>query len=395
MCGICGFLLPGSRGDTDGLAPLARRMADALAHRGPDDHGVYADPDAGLALGHRRLAILDLSPAGAQPMRSPSGRFVLIHNGEIYNFSELRRELDQQAPSRAWRSDSDTEVMLAAFETWGVEPALARFTGMFACALWDTREHVLHLARDRMGEKPLYYARTGQGLLFGSELKALRAHPAFAPELDRESLALYLRYQYVPEPRSIYRDTFKLAPGHLLTVRADAPRDLRPRPWWSLRDAVAKAQANPFTGSATEAADQLETLLGDAVARQMVADVPLGSLLSGGVDSSLITALMQARSTRPVRTFTIGFSNADYDESTHAARVAEHLGTEHTTLVATPAHALDLVRQLPDIYDEPFSDASQLPTHLVAALTRQHVTVCLTGDGGDESFGGYNRHFWA
>ncbi|WP_419786222.1 asparagine synthase (glutamine-hydrolyzing) [Pseudodesulfovibrio sp.] len=395
MCGINGFILPEMRGDTHGLTSLARRMADALAHRGPDDNGTYADPVTGMALGHRRLSILDLSPAGAQPMRSASGRFILAHNGEIYNFKELRRSLEEQYGPIAWCSDSDTEVMLAAFELRGVDAALESFTGMFACALWDTQDRTLYLARDRMGEKPLYYAKTDQGVVFGSELKALHANPAFRPELDPQSLALYLRYQYVPEPRSIYSDTFKLQPGYLLTIRADAPHELNPRPWWTLKETVEHAQSNPFAGSETEAANRLETLLGNAVARQMVADVPLGSLLSGGIDSSLITALMQARSSRPVRTFTIGFSNPDYDESTHARRVAEHLGTEHTELVATPDHVLKLVETLPDLYDEPFSDSSQLPTHLVAALTREHVTVCLTGDGGDETFGGYNRHLWA
>ncbi len=383
-------------GDGNGLTTLARRMADTLAHRGPDDSGVFADPDAGLALGHRRLAILDLSEAGAQPMHSATGRFVLIHNGEIYNFLELRRELQSLGgPFLPWRGDSDTEVMLAAFETWGVEKALTRFTGMFAFALWDRRERVLHLGRDRMGEKPLYYGRVGNGLAFASELKALRAHPDFSPQLDMESLALFLRYQYVPEPRSIYQGLFKLEPGHLLTVRADALSDLRPRAYWSLRDVVNSGLTKPFTGSEAEAADQLEALLGDAVQNQMLSDVPLGSLLSGGIDSSLITALMQARSDRPVKTFTIGFEAEAYDESADARKVAAHLGTDHTELFVTPDQVLDLVKNLPVLYDEPFADASQLPTHLVAELTRRHVTVCLTGDGGDETFGGYNRHFWA
>lgn len=383
-------------GDGNGLTALARRMADTLAHRGPDGSGVFADPDAGLALGHRRLAILDLSEAGAQPMHSATGRFVLVHNGEIYNFLELRRELESLGgPFLPWHGDSDTEVMLAAFETWGVEQTLVRLTGMFAFALWDRRERVLHLGRDRMGEKPLYYGRVGNGLAFASELKGLRVHPDFSPQLDRESLALFLRYQYVPEPRSIYRDIFKLAPGHLLTVRADALSNLHPRAYWSLRDAVNRGLADPFTGSEAEAADRLEALLGNAVQNQMLSDVPLGSLLSGGIDSSLITALMQTRSDRPVKTFTIGFEAEAYDESADARKVAAHLGTDHTELFVTPDHILDLVKKLPVLYDEPFADASQLPTHLVAELTRQHVTVCLTGDGGDETFGGYNRHFWA
>ena len=396
MCGISGLILPGLAGQGERLASLARRMADTLAHRGPDDSGVFADPEAGLGLGHRRLAILDLSEAGAQPMHSTSGRFVLVHNGEIYNFLELRRELEQTDPSLPpWRGDSDTEVMLAAFETWGVEPALTRFTGMFAFALWDRTERVLHLARDRMGEKPLYYGLAGKGLAFASELKALRALPDFSPTLDTGSLALFLRYQYVPEPRCIYQNAFKLSPGHLLTIRADAPTDLRPHPYWSLRCAVENGLFSPFTGTETQAADHLETLLGDVIQNQMLSDVPLGSLLSGGIDSSLVTALMQARSDRPVRTFTIGFASEAYDESGDARKVAEHLGTDHTELTVTPQHVLDLVERLPEIYDEPFADASQLPTRMVAELTRHHVTVCLTGDGGDETFGGYNRHFWA
>ena len=396
MCGICGFFQPGQAADAQSLTGLARRMADTLAHRGPDDAGAWADPESGIALGHRRLAILDLSPAGAQPMLSHDGRFALAHNGEIYNFRELRRELETEGgPFLPWRSDSDTEVMLAAFQAWGVETALRRFTGMFAFALFDRREKTLFLARDRMGEKPLYYGLTDHGPAFASELKALRAHPAFRAELDLESLALYLRFQYVPEPRCIYKNAFKLAPGHWLAIRADSPRDLAPKPYWTLRDAVEHGRRTPFAGTEAEAADRLDTLLRAAVARQMVADVPLGSLLSGGIDSSLVTALMQAQSDRPVRTFTIGFSDAAYDESSDARRVAEHLGCDHAELTLTPDRVLALVPRLPDLYDEPFADASQLPTHLVAELTRQHVTVCLTGDGGDEIFGGYNRHFWA
>jgi len=396
MCGICGFIQSGPPADAQTLTGLARRMADALAHRGPDDAGAWADPESGAALGHRRLAILDLSPAGAQPMLSADGRFALAHNGEIYNFLELRRELEAEGGSfLPWRSDSDTEVMLAAFQAWGVEAALRRFTGMFAFALLDRREKTLFLARDRMGEKPLYYGLTDHGLAFASELKGLRAHPGFRAELDLESLAQYLRFQYVPEPRCIYKNAFKLAPGHFLTVHAAAPRDLAPRPYWTLRDEVEHGRRAPFAGTEAEAADQLDALLRATVARQMIADVPLGSLLSGGIDSSLITALMQAQSDRPVRTFTIGFQAEAYDESADARRVAEHLGTDHTTLTATPDRILALVPRLADHYDEPFADASQLPSLLVAELTRQHVTVCLTGDGGDEIFGGYNRHFWA
>jgi len=396
MCGITGFINPDMIGNAEGAKSLCRRMADTLAHRGPDASGISADPAVGMGFGHRRLSILDLSEAGAQPMLSADGRFTLIHNGEIYNFPELRTALEAEGGQfLPWRGHSDTEVMLAAFQTWGVKEALSRFVGMFAFALWDRDRRELHLARDRMGEKPLYYGRAGNALIFGSELKALRAFPGFDAQPDMEAIALYLRFQYVPEPRSIYQNAFKLAPGHLLTVRADSPTDFAPRPYWSLRDVVNNAAAHPFTGSEAEAETRLESLLRETVRGQMLSDVPLGALLSGGIDSSLVTALMQAESTRPVKSFTIGFSDKEYDESADAKKVADHLGTDHTELFVTPDHVLDLIEKLPDLYDEPFADSSQLPTFLVAQLTRQHVTVCLTGDGGDETFAGYNRHFWA
>lgn len=396
MCGIVGFINPAMRGDSEGLLFLSGRLGVKLQHRGPDGQGTFADPECGVALAHRRLAIIDLSDCGAQPMRSADGRFTLIHNGEIYNFLELRSELEQHGgPFMPWRGSSDTEVMLAAFHVWGVHGALARFTGMFAFALWDSERRELHLVRDRLGEKPLYYGRAGKGMVFGSELKALRAYPDFDPGLDHEALALYLRYQYVPEPRSIYADACKLPPGHVLTIRADDPHRFRPEPYWTLRDAVNRGMADPFPGTEADAADQLESLLRHVVRNQMVSDVPLGSLLSGGVDSSLVTALMQAESSRPVKSFTIGFSEKAYDESDDAKAVAAHIGTDHTELFVTPDSVLDVIEFLPDLYDEPFADASQLPTYFVAKLTRGHVTVCLTGDGGDETFAGYNRHFWA
>ncbi|MFH1913236.1 MAG: asparagine synthase (glutamine-hydrolyzing) [Pseudomonadota bacterium] len=392
MCGITGFLDPGLAGDSEGVRGLARRMAQALAHRGPDGFGEYADPAVGLGLGHRRLAIIELSEAGAQPMASRCGRFVLTYNGELYNYRELRRELEvADGPHLPWRGDSDTEVLLAACQVWGVRAALERTVGMFAFGLWDSAQRVLTLARDRMGEKPLYYGRAGKAVVFASELKALRAHPGFEAGLDMESLALYLRHQYVPAPRSIYRDARKLPPGCLLSVGVGGGLP-EPEAYWSLAGVAARAMDDPFTGGEDEARDRLEALLGEAVAGQMISDVPLGALLSGGVDSSLVTALMQAQSTRPVQSFTIGFSEAGFDESADAARVAAHLGTEHTTLTATPGDALGLVESLPEVYDEPFSDASQLPTCLVSRLTRSRVTVCLTGDGGDEVFAGYNRH---
>lgn len=396
MCGIAGIIHPGMKGDGEGLIALGNRMANALAHRGPDGNGSYTDPDAGVGLAHRRLAILDLSDSGAQPMQSSDKRFALVHNGEIYNFLELRQELETVGgPFLPWKSDSDTEVMLAAFHVWDVEIALTRFVGMFAFALWDRDERVLHLARDRMGEKPLYYGRAGQAILFGSELKALKACPYFKARIDMEAVSQFLRFQYVPEPRSIYQDVCKLSPGHLLSISVDNPTDLTSRPYWSLRDTVNYGLSNPFTGSEEEAANQFEALLRGVVKNQMLSDVPLGALLSGGVDSSLVTALMQAESARPVKSFTIGFSDKAYDESKDARKVAAHLGTDHTELIVSPHDVLALVERLPELYDEPFADASQLPTFLVAELTRQHVTVCLTGDGGDETFAGYNRHFWA
>lgn len=308
-------------GNAEGAKSLCRRMADTLAHRGPDASGISADPAVGMGFGHRRLSILDLSEAGAQPMLSADGRFTLIHNGEIYNFPELRTALEAEGGQfLPWRGHSDTEVMLAAFQTWGVKEALSRFVGMFAFALWDRDRRELHLARDRMGEKPLYYGRAGNALIFGSELKALRAFPGFDAQPDMEAIALYLRFQYVPEPRSIYQNAFKLAPGHLLTVRADSPTDFAPRPYWSLRDVVNNAAAHPFTGSEAEAETRLESLLRETVRGQMLSDVPLGALLSGGIDSSLVTALMQAESTRPVKSFTIGFSDKEYDESADAKK---------------------------------------------------------------------------
>ncbi|WP_285906133.1 asparagine synthase (glutamine-hydrolyzing) [Pseudodesulfovibrio pelocollis] len=392
MCGIIGFIDPGLAGDGEGVRVLARRMAQALAHRGPDGFGEYADPAVGLGFGHRRLAIIELSEAGAQPMVSRCGRFVLTYNGELYNFRALRRELEETGGSHLpWQGDSDTEVLLAACQVWGVRGALERAVGMFAFGLWDSAQRTLTLARDRMGEKPLYYGRAGRAFVFASELKALRAHPGFEAGLDMESLALFLRHQYVPAPRSIYRDARKLLPGCLLTVGVGGGLP-EPEAYWSLAGVAARGMDDPFTGGEDEARDRLEALLGEAVAGQMISDVPFGALLSGGVDSSLVTALMQAQSARPVQSFTIGFSDRNFDESADAARVAAHLGTEHTTLTATPEDALGLVESLPDVYDEPFSDASQLPTCLVSRLTRSRVTVCLTGDGGDEVFAGYNRH---
>jgi asparagine synthase (glutamine-hydrolysing) len=401
MCGITGQL-GGNQGQ--GLQRAVPRMADTLYHRGPDDGGVWVDKAAGIALGHRRLSILDLSPAGHQPMASTGGRYVIAFNGEIYNHLELRGLLRSARNDSEWRGHSDTETLLACFEAWGIEKTLASAVGMFAIALWDRETRTRTLARDRMGEKPLYYGWQGDSFLFGSELKALKAHPAFHADIDRGALALFLRHNYVPAPYSIYEGIYKLPAGTYLQVTAKGALSPGPSPasgrgevkaYWSLGEVAERGVANPFSGSDADALDALERHLGAAVRSQMVADVPLGALLSGGLDSTTITALMQANSSRPVRTFTIGFDEREYDEATHARAVAKHLGTDHTELRLSGDDALALVPQMPAMYDEPFADSSQLPTHLVMKLARQHVTVALSGDAGDELLGGYNRYFLA
>lgn len=389
MCGLTGFWQLGLQGDR--LALLGRAMADCIVYRGPDDHGVWTDYEAGLVLAHRRLSILDLSATGHQPMSCTRGRWVIAYNGEVYNHLDLRHALEATGVAPTWRGHSDTETLLACIEAWGVEETLTRSVGMFAIALWDRERRELWLARDRMGEKPLYYGWQGDTFLFGSELKALRAHPDFEASVDRGALALLLRHNYVPEPYSIWQGIRKLPPGTWLKLGEDN-RDARPTTYWSLGEVAERGCMNPFLGSDAHALDALEAVLGNAIQGQMVADVPLGALLSGGIDSTLITALMQARSSRPVRTFTIGFEEKEYDEAVHARAVAAHLGTEHTELRLSPQDALDLIPRLPEIYDEPFADSSQLPTHLVMKLARQHVTVALSGDAGDELFGGYNRY---
>lgn len=395
MCGIAGFYGKPCGPKSPGI--VARQMADRLAHRGPDDSGVWVDPDLPLAMAHRRLSILDLSTAGHQPMHSASGRWVLIYNGEVYNHLALRADLEAEKEAPTWRGNSDTETLLACIEAWGVDAALVRSVGMFALAAWDRRERALWLSRDRMGEKPLYYGWQNGTFLFGSELKALTAHPAFRPEIDRSALALLLRHNYVPTPYSIYQSIRKLPAGGRVKLELGsakhAPNNYpEPVAYWSLSEAAERGIADPFQGSTDEALEELERRLLDAVNGQMLSDVPLGALLSGGLDSSLVTSLMQAQSSGRVRTFTIGFSERDYDEASHARAIAAHLGTDHTELRLTGADALALVPQLPAIYDEPFADSSQLPTHLVMQLARRHVTVALSGDGGDESFGGYNRY---
>lgn len=398
MCGIAGFLDFSQRKNEETLQNFTERMTSVLVHRGPDDSGVWVDSEVGVAMGHRRLSIIDLSPHGHQPMHSVSGRYVIAYNGEIYNHRQIRTELEQLA-QRRWRGHSDTEVILEAFETWGIEATLKRLTGMFAITLWDRQERVLHLMRDRIGEKPLYYGRAGNSFVFASELKAMRQFPKWEGTINRNALALFLRYNYIPAPYTIYECIYKLIPGTILSLswQSGGCRNVletQPVPFWSAREVAEQGIAEPFEGTEEQAVSKLDELLHDAIRLQMEADVPLGAFLSGGVDSSAIVALMQSQSRHPVKTFTIGFNEAGYNEANYAKEVARHLGTEHTELYVTPADAMAVISKLPVLYDEPFSDSSQIPTYLVAQLTRQYVTVSLSGDGGDELFGGYNRHFW-
>ena len=402
MCGIAGLLIPGSS-DADGITVILQNMTRSLAHRGPDAEGYWTE--GAVALGHRRLSILDLSDAGAQPMRSESGRYIIVFNGEIYNHLNMRRDLAVDGAAPDWRGHSDTETLLAGITHWGLDETLQRAKGMFTLALWDRSEKRLSLARDRMGEKPLYWGWAGQALVFGSELKALRAHPDCPRDVCRDALAQYLRFMYVPAPRSIHPGLYKLEPGTILTVDGAPPstppeEPIRPgghhgsisiRRYWDL-NADIEAGAQDQIEDEGDAVAALGEVLGKAAQREMISDVPLGAFLSGGVDSSAIVALMQAQSERPVQTFTIGFDEVAFDETPYAAAVAHHLGTEHTKLHVTDADARDVIPLLPDLYDEPFADSSQIPTYLVCRAARQHVTVALSGDGGDELFGGYNRY---
>jgi asparagine synthase (glutamine-hydrolysing) len=391
VCGVAGVFETRRDSDQASLEARVEAMSGALRHRGPDDQGVWVDPAAGIGLGSRRLAIIDLSREGHQPMVSASGRYVLAFNGEIYNFQALRQELE--GLGHAFRGHSDTEVLLTAIDQWELFPALERSNGMFAFALWDRRERTLRLVRDRLGEKPMYYGWIGRTLVFGSELKALRAHPSFRADIDRDALAQFLRHKYVPTPRSIYRGVAKLPPGSVVSVDADG-RTSSPAAYWSAADAAHRGLKDPFRGSIEDAADAVDECLRDAVRLRLESDVPLGAFLSGGIDSSTIVALMQAQSDRPVRTFTIGVHQPGYDEARDAAAVARHLGTDHTELYVTAEEAMAVIPRLPEIYDEPFADSSQIPTLLVSRLAREHVTVSLSGDGGDEVFGGYNRYAW-
>ena len=394
MCGIAGLFRPGG-GDDSLLAGYVSKMADTLRHRGPDAGNIWTNGPAGVAFGHRRLSILDLSEAGAQPMRSDCGRFTVTFNGEIYNHLDIRNELEAIGAGPNWRGHSDTETLLHAVRQWGVSAALQRFIGMFAFALWDEKERKLTLCRDRFGEKPLFYGWSGRDLVFASELKALAVHPEWSPSLDRAALTAFMRYSYVPAPSTIWQSIKKLPAASFVTFVPDVTPGSMPEPaaYWSLRERVTAAQGVRIS-SEVEAAEELQRLLSIAIKRQCLSDVPLGAFLSGGINSSTIVALMQAQSTLPVRTFTIGFSESAFDEAADARKVAEHLGTSHTELYVDPRTAMDVIPRLPRMYDEPFANSSQIPTHLVAALARQHVTVALSGDGGDELFGGYNRHVW-
>lgn len=391
MCGITGFWDLTGSSSHDELISVVSEMRDIMRHRGPDDSGEWVDQESGIALGFRRLAILDLSPTGHQPMLSADERYVMIFNGEVYNYAELRSELD--SVGREFRGTSDTEVMLAGILQWGLEKAVTRFNGMFAIALWDRRDRKLHLIRDRIGVKPLYYGWCGKTLVFGSELKSLTAHPAFKPEIDRESLTLYLRYGYVPAPHSIYQGVKKLEPGTILTFEEGKRQTDGSRiRYWSARETIERGAQNPFQGDDLDAVSELDGLLRASVRDRMIADVPLGAFLSGGIDSSTIVAMMQAQSTRPVKTFTIGFQEAGYNESEYAKEVALHLKADHTELYVSPRDAMDVIPQIPSMFDEPIGDSSQIPTYLVSKLARQSVTVSLSGDGGDELFGGYSRY---
>ena len=408
MCGIVGFVdFDGGTTQREAKA-ICRDMLGQLKHRGPDAEGVWVSETGGIALGHRRLAIVDLSPTGAQPMISESGRYRITFNGEIYNFRSLRAELAHLGS--AFRGTSDTEVLLATIETWGLTEALNRIRGMFALALWDQSTRTLHLARDPVGEKPLYYGVCGQSLLFASELKALRRYPGFQGRINKAAVEGLLRYGYVPTPLSIYEGIYKLVPGTVLTVdcspqrRAPSisplnttatPDTIAPTPYWTARHAAQQGLSEPLTGGLDEAVSSLDTTLREVIGEQLSADVPVGAYLSGGIDSSAVVALMQGESRSPVRTFTVGFSEKEYNEAAYARAIAQHLGTEHTELTVDPQDALALIPRLPEIYDEPFADPSQIPTYLISRLARQHVTVCLSGDGGDELFCGYNRYLFS
>jgi asparagine synthase (glutamine-hydrolysing) len=393
MCGITGFVDISRNNDQTSIQATIARMMEPIRHRGPDDSGHWMDAQSGIALGFRRLSILDLSPTGRQPMFSANGRYVIVFNGEVYNFNQLRTELASLGHS--FRGHSDTEIVLAAICQWGIQGAVQRSNGMFAFALWDCQERCLTLVRDRLGIKPLYYGWAGSVFLFGSELKAVKAHPAFHADIDRDALALYLRHNCIPAPYTVYTGFRKLMPGTILTFKGNQPGELPdPEPYWSARHMAEMGTAHPYGGSDQDAVGELDALLRESIRERMIADVPLGAFLSGGIDSSAVVALMQAQSSRRIQTFTVGFQERDYDEAVHAKEIARHLGTDHTELYVTPQETQAVIPLLPTLFDEPFSDSSQIPTFLISELARRHVTVSLSGDGGDELFGGYNRYSW-
>ncbi len=391
MCGIVGFWEITQSTNEDKLRSMIEAMTDTIAHRGPNDSGIWVEPQSGISFGHRRLSIIDLSEAGHQPMLSPDGRYVLVYNGEIYNHHELRKELNHLGCH--FQGSSDTEVLLHAIAQWGLRKTLPKLNGMFAFAIWDQQKKILMLARDRLGIKPLYYGWAGKTFLFGSELKALKKYPGFEAEINRDALSLFLKHCYVPAPLSIYSGIQKLQPGTLVEVSQATLPKVHIETWWSLREEIEKHQQSLFSGSYSQAVTTLDQLLSDAVKIRMEADVPLGAFLSGGIDSSLVVALMQKQSSQRVKTFTIGFEEEAYNEAGYAKQVSNHLKTDHTELFVTPQDALDVIPLLSSLYDEPFSDSSQIPTFLVSQLTQKSVTVSLSGDGGDELFCGYSRYF--
>lgn len=399
MCGFAGFYTS-SKISFDQRQTHLVRMSNSLAHRGPDGEGFWIDEHSGIALSHRRLAIIDLSPYGQQPMSSPSKRYIMVFNGEIYNYQTLKKEIDdfpQEVPI-SWKGNSDTEVMLAAFDIWGIKKAVEKLNGMFAFAVWDLKEQNLYLGRDRIGEKPLYYGWCGDSFLFGSELKSLKAHPSFDPTLNPQAIDAFLKYNYIPTPSSIYKSIYKLTPGTLVCLNSKHFQEKSipsPFAYWSLQEIALQGVHQPTTFSETEAIEHLDILLNKSVQQQMVADVPLGAFLSGGIDSSLIVSLMQHQSSLPIKTFTIGFQQADMNEAAYARSIASYLKTDHTEMLVSDQQAREVIPLLSSLYDEPFADSSQIPTYLVSRLARQHVTVSLSGDAGDELFGGYNRHIWA
>ena len=396
MCGFTGIIKQNHLLSDDEFTAMLTNMSARIKHRGPDDSGVWSDVVAGIGFAHRRLAVLDLSEAGKQPMVSISGRFIMVYNGEVYNFQELRKILENEG-FYIWRGYSDTEVILAAIEYWGVRKTLDKLIGMFAFALWDRKDRNLYLARDRMGEKPLYYGYNNNTLFFGSDLASFAKSSFWSPELNHNALGLFLKYGYIPAPLSIYKNMYKLPPGTYIRLGLNKLNDSRsnlpePTPYWSFTDTIEHGRNHPFSGNSNEVLEELERLLDQSVNMQKIADVPLGTFLSGGIDSSLVTAVLQNNSTQPVKTFSIGFKEKEYNEAHHAKKIASHLHTDHTELYVTAENVMSVIPDLPAIYSEPFADVSQLPTVLVSRLARQQVTVCLSGDGGDELFYGYSRY---